>query len=84
MVPTLDGKVSLKIPSGTQSEKIFRLRGKGLPMLRQAQFGDLLVKVHVQTPEHLTKEEREVFEHLAGLERKAEGGIFERARDFFK
>lgn len=82
-VPTLEGKVNLKVPSGTQSEKIFRLRGKGLPMLRQNQRGDQLVKVHVQTPEKLSREEKELFEKLAELEKKSPSGVFERARSFF-
>jgi molecular chaperone DnaJ len=69
-IPTLDGKVSLRIPSGTQSEKLFRLRGKGLPVLHGNQYGDLLVKVHVYTPEHLSREERELFENLAQLGEK--------------
>lgn len=82
-VPTLEGKVNLKIPSGTQSEKIFRLRGKGLPMLRQSQKGDQLVKVRVKTPEKLSKEEKELFEKLAELDKRSPGGVFEKARSFF-
>lgn len=68
MVSTLDGKVSLKIPSGTQSEKVFRLRGKGLPTLHGRETGDLLVLVHVKTPEKLSKQAKELFEKLAALE----------------
>ena len=84
MVPTLDGKVSLKVPPGTQSEKIFRLRGKGLPELHEHNHGDLLVKIHVQTPEKLSSEERQLFEKLASLEKNASGGgVFERARGIF-
>jgi molecular chaperone DnaJ len=81
-VPTLDGKVSLKIPPGTQSEKIFRLRGKGLPELHSTQRGDQLVRVHVHTPERLSKEERELIEKLAQVETK-ERGTFDRIRDIF-
>jgi len=73
MVPTLDGKVSLKVPGGTQSEKIFRLRGKGLPELHGGGHGDLLVKIHAQTPEKLSSEERQLFERLAGHEPKSKG-----------
>lgn len=64
-VQTLDNKVSLKIPSGTQSEKIFRLKGKGLPSLHGREQGDLLVRVHVRTPEKLGRAEKELFEKLA-------------------
>ena len=81
-VPSLDGKVSLKIPAGTQSEKIFRLRGKGLPVLHSSQRGDQLVKVHVHTPEHISREERELFEKLAEHEKKSKNG-FDKIREFF-
>jgi molecular chaperone DnaJ len=82
MIPTLEGKVSLKIPPGTQSEKIFRLRGKGLPALHREERGDQLVKVHVKTPEKLSKEEKELFEKMAELETKPKN-IFTRAKDMF-
>jgi molecular chaperone DnaJ len=81
-VATLDGKVSLKIPAGTQSEKIFRLRGKGLPVLHSSQQGDELVRVRVLTPERLSKEEKELFEKLAQLEMKSKGN-FEKFKEFF-
>jgi molecular chaperone DnaJ len=81
-IPTLNGKVSLKVPAGTQSEKIFRLRGKGLPALHRSEHGDQLVRIHVKTPEKLTKEERELFEKLSGFEQKPKG-VFDRARDMF-
>jgi molecular chaperone DnaJ len=81
-IPTLNGKVSLKIPSGTQSEKIFRLRGKGLPALHRSERGDQLVRVHVRTPEKLSREERELYEKLAEVEKKPKS-VFERARDMF-
>lgn len=66
-VETINGKVSLKIPSGTQTEKIFRLKGKGLPALHGSQVGDQLVKVHVKTPEKLGKEAKELLEKLGKL-----------------
>ncbi|MFP4418399.1 MAG: molecular chaperone DnaJ [Chitinispirillaceae bacterium] len=81
-VPTLDGKVSLKIPAGTQSEKIFRLRGKGLPVLHRSEKGDQLVKVHVRTPQKISKEEKEIFERLSQVEKKTKT-VFERAKDMF-
>jgi molecular chaperone DnaJ len=63
-VPTLDGKVSLKIPSGTQSGKIFRLKGKGIPHLHGYGSGDELVRIVVWTPTKLSREERELLERL--------------------
>jgi molecular chaperone DnaJ len=81
-VPTIDGKVSLKIPPGTQSENIFRLRGKGLPVLHGSQKGDQLVKVHVHTPDKISREERELFEKLAEHEKKSKSG-FDKIREFF-
>lgn len=66
-VRTIDSKVSLKIPAGTQSEKIFRLKGKGLPSLHSHAQGDQLVRVHVKTPEKLPKNAKELFEKLAEI-----------------
>ncbi len=85
-IPTLDGKVNLKIPAGTQSEKIFRLRNKGLPQLHSSQYGDQLVKIHVQTPVHMSGEEKELFKKLHQIEEKKEksdGGFFGKARSIF-
>ncbi|MBN1578539.1 MAG: molecular chaperone DnaJ [Chitinispirillaceae bacterium] len=69
LVDTIDGKVNLKIPAGTQSEKIFRLKGKGLPALHRRERGDLLVRIHVKTPERLSHTQREIFEKLAETEK---------------
>jgi len=64
-VPTLEGRAKLKIPAGTQSGKLFRLRGKGVKNVRNAGFvGDLYCKVHVETPVNLTKRQRELLEEL--------------------
>ncbi len=82
-IPAIEGKVSLKIPAGTQSEKIFRLRGKGLPVLNGHQRGDQLVKIHVNTPEKLNREQRELFEKLSTLEKKPKN-VFERAKEIFQ
>ncbi len=57
-LPTLDGNVSLKIPPGTQSEKVFRLRGKGVTTVRDKRTGDLFAKVSVETPVNLTDEQK--------------------------
>jgi molecular chaperone DnaJ len=64
-VPSLDGKISLRIPPGTQSGKVFRLKGKGAPFLNNQGKGDLLIRVLVTTPEHLDKRQRRLFEELA-------------------
>lgn len=64
-VPTLEGKVALRIPEGTQSGKVMRLRGKGLPSLRSSARGDQLVHVFVEVPTKLTKGQRELLEQFA-------------------
>ena len=64
-VPTLDGKVMLKIPAETQTGKLFRLRGKGVKPVRGGAVGDLLCRVQLETPVHLTREQRELIEKLA-------------------
>ncbi len=64
-VPTLDGKVMLKIPAETQTGKLFRLRGKGVKPVRGGAIGDLLCRVQLETPVHLTKEQRALIEQLA-------------------
>ncbi len=66
-VPTVDGKVKVKIPAGTQSGKIFRLRGKGVPHLNSYGRGDQLVKVVVETPVNLTSEQRELLKRFDKL-----------------
>ena len=68
-VPTLTGKASLRIPAGTQSGQTFRLRGQGMPHLRDPQKrGNLLVKAQVRLPKQLTERERQLFQELADLE----------------
>ena len=59
-VPTLDGRVTLKIPSETQTGKVFRLRGKGVKPVRGGAQGDLLCRIEVETPAHLSKEQKEL------------------------
>ena len=63
-VPTLDGRVNLKIPAETQTGKVFRLRGKGVTQVRSAGVGDLLCKVLVETPVKLTDAQKRLFEEL--------------------
>jgi len=67
-VPTLNGSTQLKIPAGTQSGKVFRLKGKGIPHLRSYGSGDQLVVIVVWTPNKLNKEARALFKQLAGVE----------------
>lgn len=63
-VPTLDGKVMLKIPPETQTGRMFRLRGKGVKPVRGGAVGDLLCKVQLETPVHLTKDQKALIEKL--------------------
>ncbi|MBK8183526.1 MAG: molecular chaperone DnaJ [Candidatus Competibacteraceae bacterium] len=64
-VPTLDGRMSLKIPAETQTSKVFRVRGKGVKPVRGGPTGDLLCRVNVETPVNLTKEQRDLLQQLA-------------------
>ncbi len=64
-VPTLDGKTKLKIPAGSQSGKVFRLKGQGIPHLHRGGRGDLLVELALVTPKSLNKKQRQLFEELA-------------------
>jgi molecular chaperone DnaJ len=63
-VPTIDGKAKIKIPAGTQSGKIFRLKGKGFPGINSYERGDQLIHVNVWTPQHLSAEERTMLEKM--------------------
>lgn len=88
-VPTIDGKAKIKIPPGTQSGKIFRLKGKGFPGVNSYEKGDQLIHVNVWTPQHLTPEEKNMLEKL-GLSPnfqpkpdKNERGFFDKVREMF-
>lgn len=61
-VPTIDGRAKIKIPPGTQSGKIFRLKGKGFPSINSYEKGDQLIHVNVWTPQELSAEEKEIIE----------------------
>ncbi len=63
-VPTLDGKVKLKIPAGTQTGKMFRMRGKGVKPVRGGPVGDLICRVSVETPVNLTEKQKELLRQL--------------------
>ena len=86
-VPTLDGKASVKIPAGTQSGTVFKLRGKGMPHLRGNGQGQLLVRVAVEVPTRLTAEQRGKLEDFAAScgdqNTPLAKGFLERAREFF-
>jgi molecular chaperone DnaJ len=64
-VPTVDGEAYLTIPRGTQPGKVLRMRGKGVPYLRNNGRGDQLVIINVDIPKSLNAEQRELFEKLA-------------------
>jgi molecular chaperone DnaJ len=65
-VPTIEGKeIKLKIPTGSQTGKVFRLKNKGVPHLRRRGHGDQLVTLLVVTPDALTKKQRQLFQELA-------------------
>jgi molecular chaperone DnaJ len=87
-IPTLEGRASLKIPAGTQSATVFRLRGRGMPHLNSASRGDLMVTTIVEVPTKLNSEQRRKLEEFAGLCREENSPIhknfFEKARDFFR
>ena len=89
-LPTLDGNVSLKVPGGTQSGKVFRLRGKGVTTVRDARQGDLFAKVAVETPVNLSAEQKEILEKFdesiqAGGEKHSPraGGWLDTVKRFF-
>lgn len=86
-VPTVHGKVKLKVPAGTQSGTVLRLRGKGAPRLRGSGMGDQHVTVRVVTPKHLTDKQREamqIFGKEAGTHVESEGNFFDKVKDAFK
>ncbi|MBL0232070.1 MAG: molecular chaperone DnaJ [Chitinophagaceae bacterium] len=64
-VPTIDGRAKIKIPAGTQSGKIFRLKGKGFPSVNSYQKGDQLIQVNVWTPQHVSAEEKAALEKMS-------------------
>lgn len=87
-VTTLDGSKSrVTIPEGTQAGKQFRLKSKGMPVLRSQQVGDLYIQIQIETPQKLTKRQRELleeFEQISSKENNPESsGFFARMKDFF-
>jgi molecular chaperone DnaJ len=84
-VPTIEGEEKIKIPSGTQTGTIFRIKGKGMPVLGGRGRGDLFVSVSVVTPTSLTREQRKLLEQLAMVENKdlEDKGLVDKVRDIF-
>ncbi len=88
-VPTIDGRAKIKIPAGTQSGKIFKLKGKGFPEVQGYGRGDQLVYVNVWTPQHLSSEERSMLEKLNDSNNfkpqpsKSDKSFFDRVKEAF-
>ncbi|MES2515473.1 MAG: molecular chaperone DnaJ [Bacteroidota bacterium] len=89
-IPTVDNKVKIKIEPGTQSGKVLRLKGKGLPDINSYGHGDLLVNINVWTPQSLTPEEKKALETLrvsknfAPNPNRKEKGFFDRMKEYFE
>jgi molecular chaperone DnaJ len=90
-IPTIDGTHDMSIPAGTQTGQVFRLRGKGIPHVRNANLrGDMLINVFVKVPTNLNEEQRMLMTKLAATLGSSptasahKGGFFERLRDAFK
>ncbi|MEQ6124102.1 molecular chaperone DnaJ [Pseudotenacibaculum sp. MALMAid0570] len=88
-IETVTGKVKVKIDAGTQSGKILRLKGKGLPSIERYGTGDFLIHINVWTPQELTKEQRQFFEKMIDDEnftpspKKSDKSFFEKVKDMF-
>ncbi len=89
-IPTVDSKVKIKIEPGTQSGKVLRLKGKGLPDVNSYGTGDLLVNINVWTPQKLTPEEKKVLEsfktseNFAPKPNRKDKGFFDRMKEYFE
>jgi molecular chaperone DnaJ len=88
-VPTIDGRAKIKVPAGTQSGKIFRLKGKGFPSLDNHEVGDQLIHVNVWTPQNISPQEKTALESLQNSDNfkphpdKNEKGFWEKIRETF-
>jgi molecular chaperone DnaJ len=88
-VPTIDGRAKIKIPPGTQSGKIFRLKGKGFPAVNSYEKGDQLISVNVWTPQHVSAEERSMLEKISASPNfqprpeKSDKSFFDKVREMF-
>ncbi len=82
VVPTLDGKIKMKIPPGTQNGHIFRLRGKGMPSLHTSGKGDQLVRIKVEVPTKLNERQKQLLREFAEISGEKKGkGIFDKVRE---
>jgi molecular chaperone DnaJ len=88
-VPTIDGRAKIKVPAGTQSGKLFRLKGKGFPAINSYEKGDQLIYVNVWTPQHLNAEEKAMLEKLNDSPNfqpkpeKSDKSFFDKVREMF-
>jgi molecular chaperone DnaJ len=84
-IPTLRGRAEMSIPEGTQSGKVFRLRGQGLPELEGRGRGDQLVRVFAQTPRHLSERQKELLREFESIDQERTGkkSFFEKLADYF-
>ena len=84
-VGTIDGDEKIKVPTGTQTGTVFRIKGKGMPVLGGRGRGDMFVSVSVVTPTSLTREQRRLLEQLAVVENKdlEDKGLVDKVRDIF-
>ncbi|RFM26058.1 molecular chaperone DnaJ [Deminuibacter soli] len=88
-VPTIDGRAKIKIPAGTQSGKIFRLKGKGFPEVQGYSRGDQLIQVNVWTPQHVSTEEKAMLDKMAQSPNfqpqpgKSEKSFFDKVKEVF-
>ena len=88
-VPTIDGRAKIKIPAGTQSGKIFRLKGKGFPAVNCYEKGDQLIHVNVWTPQNVNAEEKTMLEKMNSSPNfkphpdKSEKSFFDKVREMF-
>ena len=86
-VPTLDGVMKLDIPPGTQTGKVFPIRGKGVKDLRSGRRGDQLVRVVVETPSHLNKQQKKLLKEFEDAGNQAQdsavAGFAKKVRDLF-
>jgi molecular chaperone DnaJ len=87
-VPTLGGRVAMKIPDGTQAGQKMKLRNKGVTKLGGYGFGDQIITIHVETPAKLNKEQRELFQRLSEMEQNSSNpmtkGFFNRVKELFQ
>ncbi len=88
-IPTIDGKAKIKIPPGTQSGKIFRLKGKGFPSINSYEKGDQLIHVNIWTPQQVSAEEKAMLEKMQSSgnfipkPEKNEKSFFDKVREMF-